>query len=377
MQLNSLYDSLQQQMGMLDLDEAEYIVAEQLIGSIDEDGYFRRKLQAVADDLAFRLNIHVTEELVENVLAKIQTLEPAGVGAVDLQQCLLLQLERKPRSEEVEVAEQIVMDYFEEFSRKHFDKILDKLDVDPDLFKAAYQLITRLNPKPGESQSVIKHQYIVPDFLLTVENGQFDIKLNRRNAPDLHVNKRYLKMLQELTTKAGKSKGDVASAETIQFVKAKIEGAKWFIDALKQRQMTLMKTMLSIADRQREFFLSEGDEGKLKPMILKDVATEIGMDISTVSRVANSKYVQTDFGIYPLKFFFSEGIATESGDEVSNREVKKILSELIGGEKKNKPLSDDKLAQLLNDRGYNIARRTVAKYREQLNIPVARLRKEL
>lgn len=374
-QLNSLYDSLRLQIGMLELDDTEYLIAEHVVGSIDEDGYFRRSLQSLADELVLRQNLHVSEEQVENVLAKVQTLEPAGVGAVDLQHCLLLQLERRPRSPEVDLAEQIIMDQFEEFSRKHFDKIIDKLNCDPDLFKQAYHLITKLNPKPGESESVVKHAYIVPDFLLTVEEGQIEIKLNRRNAPDLHVNRRYLKMMQELSRK--ENKGDANAKETLQFVRQKVESARWFIDALRQRQYTLMNTMSTIAEKQKEFFIYEGDESRLKPMILKDVATEIEMDISTVSRVANSKYVQTDFGIYPLKFFFSEGIATDSGEEVSNREVKKILAELIGAENKRKPLSDDKLAEMLNDRGYNIARRTVAKYREQLNVSVARLRKEL
>ncbi|MDX2063249.1 MAG: RNA polymerase factor sigma-54 [Bacteroidia bacterium] len=375
-QLNSLYDSLEAQMHLVELNGQEEIVARYIIGNIDEDGYFRRPISSIVDDLAFRQNTVVPEELVENVLHKVQQLDPPGVGARDLQECLLLQLDRKPRSPEVELAQQVLMDYFEEFTKKHFDRIIDRTGVTREQFREAYQLITKLNPKPGESETVVKNQYIIPDFILTVQGTEIDIKLNRRNAPQLNVNKQYLNMLRRLDSGNGKSH-DRETKETLLFVKTKIDSARWFIDAIKQRQLTLLKTMSCIAEKQREFFLSEGDPARLRPMILKDVADVIGMDISTVSRVANSKYVQTDFGIFLLKYFFSEGIATDSGDEVSNKEVKKILEDLVGGENKKKPLSDDRLAQLLNDRGYNIARRTVAKYREQLNIPVARLRKEV
>jgi RNA polymerase sigma-54 factor len=376
-QLTTMYDSLLHQLALRDLTDRQYRIAEHIIGSIDEDGYFRRSLQAVADELAFRYNLAATEQEVEETLAVIQTLEPAGVGAVDLQQCLLLQLERKPQSPVVSLAETILMDYFEEFTKKHFERILDRTGADPDDFREAYTLITRLNPKPGESETTVKQHYIVPDFILTVQDGQLDIKLNRRNAPELRVSPRYVEMLKSLSDKHKTKRLDSQDQDTLQFVRSKIDSANWFIDAIRQRQATLMRTMMAIADKQRDFFLSEGDETHLRPMVLKDIADEIEMDISTISRVANSKYVQTDFGIFQLKYFFSEGITTDNGEEVSNREVKKILSDLIGAEDKRKPLSDDKLMELLNQKGYNIARRTVAKYREQLNLPVARLRKEL
>jgi len=374
-ELNTLYDSLNTQITFLHLNERENRIAQQIIGNLDEDGYLRRSIVAIADDLAFRQNLQVSDEEVEAVLEKVQQLEPAGVCARDLQECLLLQLDRKTPAPDVELASTILMDFYDEFTKKHFDKIMDRTGASETEFKAAYKLITRLNPKPGESQTAVKLNYIIPDFLLTVNNGEIDIKLNRKNAPDLRVNKRYLRMLEQLAV--AEKAGDRTAKETVQFIKAKLDSAKWFIDAIKQRQYTLMNTMATIAEKQREFFISEGDEGKLRPMILKDVAQEIGLDISTVSRVANSKYVQTDFGIYQLKYFFSEGISTDSGEDVSNKEVKKILGEMISKENKKKPLSDDKLAKMLNDKGYNIARRTVAKYREQLNVPVARLRKEI
>ncbi len=376
-QLSTLFDSLMEQVQMFELGKVELLIAQQIIGSIDEDGYFRRSLTALVDDLAFRQNLAVTEEQVENVLNKVQQLDPPGIAARDLQECLLLQLDRAPQTPEVEIGQQILMDHFDEFTKKHFDKIIDRLSISRDLFREAYNQITRLNPKPGESETVVKSQYIIPDFILSVTNGEIDIKLNRKNAPDLHVNKNYLRMLQQYEAVEKGTKEVRELKDTVQFVRAKIESAKWFIDAIRQRQLTLLKTMGCIADKQREFFLSEGDASTLRPMILKDIAEKIDMDISTVSRVANSKYVQTDFGIFQLKYFFSEGISTDSGEEVSNKEVKKILKEFIDGEKKGKPLSDDKLAAMLNERGYNIARRTVAKYREQLNVPVARLRKEV
>lgn len=373
-QLSSLYDSLMEQIQLLELGQSDRMIAQQIIGSIDEDGYFRRPITAIVDDLAFRHNLTVREEQVENVLHRVQQLEPPGIAARDLQECLLLQLDREEQTPAVEIAQSILMDCFEEFAKKHFDKIIDRLGVSREAFKEAYGNITRLNPKPGESETVVKSQYIVPDFILTVQNGEIDIKLNRRNAPELNVNKHYLRMLNRFE-KQGRDSREFK--ETVQFVKSKIDSAKWFIDAIRQRQFTLLKTMACIAEKQREFFLTEGDPTALKPMILKDIADKIEMDISTVSRVANSKYVQTDFGIFQLKHFFSEGITTESGEEVSNKEVKALLKSYIDGEEKGKPLSDDKLAAMLNEKGYNIARRTVAKYREQMNLPVARLRKEV
>jgi RNA polymerase sigma-54 factor len=372
----SLYDELRMQLGMLDLDDTQYLIAEQIIGNIDEDGYLRRPLTSIVDDLAFRYNVSVTDEAVTEVLRQVQKLDPPGIAARDLQECLLLQLLRKPGTPEVLLARQIIADFFEEFSKKHLDKILDRTKADPDVFKEAWVLITRLNPKPGGSSMAASAQVIIPDYLVTVVNGEVEVQLNRKNAPELRVNRSYLRMLQDLDL-SGKKALSAADKETIQFVKQKIEAAKWFIDAMQQRQVTLLRTMMTIIEKQKAFFLNEDDEACLRPMILKDVAEEIGMDISTISRVASSKFVQTDFGIYPLKFFFSEGMTTQSGEEVSTREIKKVLGELIAGEEKRKPLSDDRLTELLQEKGYDIARRTVAKYREQLGIPVARLRKDL
>lgn len=375
--LKSFYESLKDQLGMLNLEEDERKLAEHLIGSIDEDGYLRRELRAIVNDLAFRQNIRSSEEELEGILKKIQKFDPAGIAARDLRECLLLQLRRKEQTPEVVHATRLLADYFEEFSKKHFSKLKSALGITEETLKEVYGLITRLNPKPGGSQSHVKHEYIIPDFILTVTNGQIDIKLNRRNAPELRVNGSYIKMFRDYDAQQKENKKDKSIKETLDFVKSKIDSAKWFIDALKQRQITLLNTMSTIADKQREFFLSSGDEKKLRPMILKDIAEEIQMDISTVSRVANSKFVETEFGIFPLKYFFTEGITTADGTEVSNREVKSILEEMINAEDKKKPLSDDKLSAILKEKGYKIARRTVAKYREQLNLPVARLRKEV
>ncbi|MCB0838790.1 MAG: RNA polymerase factor sigma-54 [Bacteroidetes bacterium] len=379
-QMKSLYDSLNEQMSLLNLTEKELLIGENIIGNIDEDGYLRGRgsvnpIKAIVNYLAFRQNIMTTQEEVEAVLAKIQRFDPPGVGARDLQECLLLQLKRKPEDALNNLAIVVIERYFEEFTKKHFSKLRSRLGIDEEALKDVYGIIIKLNPKPGESQSIIKHEYIIPDFILTTENGSINIRLNSRNAPDLKVSRNYLKMYQDYRGRE-KSRRDSSVKETLDFVKARIEAAQWFIDAIRQRQFTLLNTMETIADKQKEFFLSGGDEKKLRPMILKDIAEEIQMDISTVSRVANSKYVQTEFGIYPLKFFFTEGIETEDG-MVSNREVKKALEEIIAAESKRKPLSDDKIALKLKEKGYNIARRTVAKYREQLGVPVARLRKEV
>ncbi|MCL4141261.1 UNVERIFIED_CONTAM: hypothetical protein GTU68_066279 [Idotea baltica] len=325
--------------------------------------------------MAFRQNLTTTFEEVEAILTRIQRFDPPGVGARDLRECLLLQLKRKKPSKYVEIATVIMERYFEEFTKKHFSRLRSRLSITEEDLKEVYGIIIKLNPKPGESQSIIKHEYIIPDFILTTENQQINIRLNSRNAPDLKVSRNYLNMYKEYKG-IEKAQKTTTVKETLDFVKSRIEAAQWFIDAIRQRQFTLLNTMETIADKQKEFFLSGGDEKKLRPMILKDIAEEIQMDISTVSRVANSKYVQTDFGIYSLKFFFTEGIETEDG-MVSNREVKKALEEIISAESKRKPLSDDKIAVHLKERGYNIARRTVAKYREQLGVPVARLRKEV
>lgn len=374
----SLFDNLTRQAGMLTLDDTQEIIAHQIIGSIGGDGYLRRQIEQLKDDLAFQQNLSVTEQEVEDVLKKVQQLDPPGVAARNLRECLLLQLRRKSSADPARnAALKIIENHFDEFTKKHYQKIKDRLNLDKDTLADAWHIIERLNPKPGESETEVKTQYIVPDFILHIENGEPVIRLNRRNAPELRVNKNYLKLFNQLDQQPKEVKSEKKKKEELHFIKQKIDSAKWFIDAIRQRQETLLKTMSCIANKQKDFFLSEGDETKLHPMILKDVADEIGMDISTVSRVANSKYVQTDFGNFMLKFFFSEKISTDSGEDVSNKEVKHVLEELIETEDKHKPHSDDQLTNLLNDRGYKIARRTVAKYREQLNIPVARLRKEL
>ncbi|WP_258103971.1 RNA polymerase factor sigma-54 [Marinoscillum sp. MHG1-6] len=372
----TLHEQLISQLGYVRMTDRERILGKQLIGSIDADGYIRRELEAIVNDLAFSQGVDTDAEELENVLYKIQGFDPAGIGARNLQECLMLQLERKDEShQEVKVAKQIVERCFDEFSKKHYDKIARKLNIeDEELLKEAIASITKLNPKPGGvGDEIVKTQYLIPDFLLTNNNGKLELTLNSRNAPLLNVSRSYSEMLHAYDKS---DKKDKKLKETVTFIKQKLDSAKWFIDAIKQRQQTLLNTMQAIINFQYDYF-QEGDESQLKPMILKDIAEKIGMDISTVSRVANSKSIQTEFGIYPLKYFFSEGIATDSGEDVSSREVKNKLKEFIDKESKEKPLSDDKLEKLLRAEGYNIARRTVAKYREQLNIPVARLRKQL
>ena len=372
----SLHEQLISQLGYLKLDEREEILSKQLIGSIDSDGYIRRDLEAIVNDLAFSQGIETDEEELENILFKIQTFDPPGIGARNLQECLSLQLERKDdEQEEIQIARKIIDHCFNEFSKKHYDKIARKLSVeDEGLLRESIYQITKLNPKPGGTgDEVVKTQYIIPDFILVNNDNKLELSLNSRNAPQLKVSRSYSEMLQAYDKS---DKKDKKLKETVSFIKQKLDSAKWFIDAIRQRQQTLLNTMQAIIDFQYDYFL-EGDESKLRPMILKDIADKIQMDISTVSRVASSKSIQTEFGVFPLKYFFSEGIATESGEDVSSREVKNKLKEIIDGEDKKKPLSDEKLEKSLKEFGYNIARRTVAKYREQLNIPVARLRKEL
>ncbi len=376
----SLNDQLEMQLGYLGLDERSLTIARQLIGSIETDGYIRRELDAIVNDLAFSQNIETDVEELEEMLKNIQRFDPPGIGARNLQECLLIQLERKNENDEEEdevitTAIDIISICFDEFTKKHYDKIIRKLNLDDEvLLKDAVTSITKLNPKPGGvSGGLVKTQYLIPDFLLTNNNGKLDLTLSSRNAPELRVSQSYTDMFSAYDKS---DKKDKKLKETVSFVKQKLDAAKWFIDAIKQRQNTLLRTMDSIIRFQYDFFM-EGDETKLRPMILKDIANEIGMDISTVSRVANSKSIQTDFGIFPLKYFFSEGISTASGEDVSSREVKNVLAQFINEEDKKRPLSDDKLEKMLKAKGYNIARRTVAKYREQLNIPVARLRKEL
>jgi len=372
----SLHEQLLTQLGFLRLNERQKIIGRQLIGSIESDGYIRRDLEAIINDLAFSQNIETDIDELEEILRKIQNFDPSGIAARNLQECLLIQLERKehPDDPTIQNAIRIINECFDEFTKKHYPKIQKKLDITDEEIKEAVNLITRLNPKPGGiSDGLVKTQYIIPDFILTSIDGKLEISLNSKNAPELRVSRSYSEMFDAYEKS---DKKDKKLKETVTFVKQKLDAAKWFIDAIKQRQQTLLKTMQAILDYQGEFFL-EGDETKLKPMILKDIAEKIEMDISTVSRVANSKSIQTEFGIFPLKYFFSEGITTESGEDVSNKEVKSVLQSMVDQENKKKPLSDDKLVKMLNDKGYNIARRTVAKYREQLQIPVARLRKEL
>lgn len=374
----SLHELLMNQLDFLGLDEKDYPIGKQLVGSIETDGYIRRDLDAIVNDLAFSQGIETTAEEVERILKRIQTFDPPGIAARDLQECLLLQLDRMDNGHNIDVAvaKKIITECFDEFTKKHYQKIQKKLDTEDEEFvRDAIDLIVKLNPKPGggSTASMVKNQYIIPDFILTNSNGKLDLALNSRNAPELRISRSYTEMFKAYDKS---NKRDKKLKEAVTFVKQKLDAAKWFIDAIKQRQQTLLRTMRAIVDFQYDFFL-EGDETKLKPMILKDIASMINMDISTVSRVASSKAVQTDFGIFPLKYFFSEGISTDSGEEVSSREVKQIIKDIIESEDKNKPFSDDKLEKILNDKGYNIARRTVAKYREQLNIPVARLRKEI
>jgi RNA polymerase sigma-54 factor len=373
----TLNELLIQQLGFLPLSEKFRAIGEQLIGSIDGDGYIRRDLYSIANDLAFSQNIDAREEELEEVLDMIQQFDPPGIAARSLQECLILQLDRKRGNYEVaSLAIQIVEDHFEDFTRKHYEKIERKLGVeDHQLMRDAISMITHLNPKPGDvSGGGGESQYITPDFILVNNSGKLELSLNSQNAPELRINRNYREMLDHLSRTTKKSKQE---KEALGFIRQKLDSAQWFIDAIRQRQQTLLKTMNAIVAFQYDYFL-DGDESKLRPMILKDVASAIDMDISTVSRVTNSKFVQTDFGTFPLRYFFSEGIAsTTEGEDHSSREVKSILKEIINGEDKKRPLSDDRLEEMLVARGFQIARRTVAKYREQLNIPVARLRKEI
>lgn len=367
---------LSSQLSMRLLDDTQQVIAENIIGNLDDSGYLRRDLKAIVNDMAFSQNVMITVEELEEVLAIVQELDPPGVGARDLRECLIIQMKRKENPTWSQALAIIVLeDYFEEFSKKHYSKIIKRLELEDEQdLKEAVDEIVKLNPKPGNSmkESSKTLQHVVPDFLVSVEDDELKLQLNQRNAPELRVSKQYKEMLKGYSA----SKPDKQSKEALMFVKQKIDSAKWFIDAIKQRQNTLLVTMKSILEHQEAYFLS-GDETKLKPMILKDIAEKVNMDISTISRVANSKYVQSPYGTFLLKTFFSESLSTDSGEEVSTREVKKILEDAIEAENKKKPLTDEKLAALLKEKGYNIARRTVAKYREQLNIPVARMRKEL
>ncbi len=375
---STFHENLISQLGLQNLSELDRKFAEYIIGNIDDDGYLRRNLEAIVDDLAFAVNVETTAKHLHGILKIIQSFDPPGVGAENLQECLLIQIRRRTnKSANIELAETILNEMFNEFTRKHYDKIIAKLNITEDQLKDALDEILKLNPKPGSSYSDPQDKTerpIMPDFILENHDGELELNLNDRHVPDLKLSRTYSEMLQNLASKKGKNKNN--DKETIVFVKQKLDSARWFIDAIKQRQITLLITMEAIIDYQHDYFL-DGDEKKLKPMILKDIADATGLDISTISRVANSKYIQTDFGILPLKSFFSEAMKTTDGEEVSAREVKSILEEAITGENKQKPLTDDKLTKILHQKGYKIARRTVAKYREQLDIPVARLRKQL
>ena len=372
----SFHDMLLTQLGLMKLDDRSHKIAEQIVGSIDDDGYLRRELTSIADDLAFRQNIVATEKEIEALIKNIQQFDPPGICARDLKECLVLQLKRKlTEGKEVEQAMLVLEKYFDEFTKKHYEKIQRGLGLDDVHLKAVINQIIKLNPKPGGNIGQINkaESYIIPDFFIFNNAGMLELTLNSKNAPDLRISEGYRDMMKDYERG---TKKDKRQKEAVLFIKQKIDSAKWFIDMIKQRQQTLIGTMQSIMNYQQLFFLT-GDETTLKPMILKDIAEMTGLDISTVSRVANSKFVQTEFGAYRLKFFFSESLSTDSGEEVSTREVKKILSNLIEAEDKHKPLSDEQLTDMLQEKGYNIARRTVAKYREQLNLPVARLRKQL
>ncbi|WP_339611348.1 RNA polymerase factor sigma-54 [uncultured Planktosalinus sp.] len=371
----SFNEFLQTQLNTFHLTEEEGEIAKFLVGSIDESGYIRRPVQDIMDDLAFTQNVFTTEVTIEKVLHIVQELDPAGVGARNLQECLILQLERKTPTASVSLAYRILDEAFEAFSKKHYNKLLQKFEISEDELRSAINEIEHLNPKPGGTYSgnnkIVEH--IIPDFAIRISDGNLELTLNGRNAPELHVSREYTNMLKGYKESSEKSK---SQKDAVQFIKQKLDAAKWFIDAIKQRQQTLFVTMNAIMHYQEEYFLT-GDERKLRPMILKDIADEINMDVSTVSRVANSKYVDTPYGTKLIKEFFSESMKNDQGEDVSTREIKKILEITINEEDKRKPLTDDKLAKILKDKGYPIARRTVAKYREQLDLPVARMRKEL
>ncbi len=373
---SSFHDLLRVQLSWQNISEDENIIAEFIIGNLDDSGYLRRDTLAIVDDLAFTQNINTTEKEIEVLIKLIQSFDPPGIGARDLQECLLLQLKVKEQTETILVAQQVLKRSFDAFTKKHYNKIIRKLNIDEQQLKEAIDEILKLNPKPGnslsESSKIIEH--VIPDFEILHEDRELILRLNGRNAPELRISRTYREMLETYSDHKGKSTKQMK--EAIVFVRQKIDSAKWFIDAIRQRQHTLYGTMKSIMEYQYDYFQT-GDEMKLRPMILKDIAEIVNLDISTISRVVNSKYVQTPFGTFKLKSFFSEGMQTKSGEEVSTREIKKILQNLVDKENSQKPYTDEKLASFLNDKGYNIARRTIAKYREQLNIPVARLRKEL
>lgn len=370
-------EQLEDQLALYALNEREFMIASMIIGNLDDSGYLKRSTDAMVDDFAFTRNIEVKKQEVEDMLGVVQSMDPPGIGARTLQECLYLQLSRKDQEKDsIRHALEIIDRFFNEFTKKHYNKIIRRFGISEDDLKNAIDEILKLNPKPGNTmgQTDKPNHYVIPDFVITIDNGELHLHLNHRNMPELRVSQTYQNMLRAYSEQ--KKKKSQKDKEAILFVKQKIDSAKWFIDAIKQRQNTLYVTMEAIMNYQRDYFL-EGDETKLRPMILKDIAEIVNLDISTISRVANSKYVQTPFGTFLLKSFFSESMQTQSGESVSTREVKKILQNFIESEDKKKPITDEHLSKLLKEKGYNIARRTVAKYREQLNIPVARLRKEI
>jgi RNA polymerase sigma-54 factor len=374
----TFHEFLLDQVGLLQLSEKERLLTEYVIGNIDDEGYLRRTPEAMVDDMVFQAGVETTDQEMFTVIEKVKQLDPAGVGAADLQECLLLQLERKEATPSVKLARLLVKDYFEEFSKKHFDRIQRGLNMDDTMLKKVMAEIIHLNPKPGNAWSgnILEKSMttIVPDFILENDEGQLSVSLNNANVPELRVSSTYNEMFQDY---AGNKKNQSREMkDAVMFVKQKIDSARWFIEAIKQRQQTLLTTMMAIVDFQHDFF-TEGDDTYLKPMILKDIADLTGYDISTISRVSNSKYIQTEFGIFPVKYFFSESMTNDSGEEVSTREIKKILQDCIENEDKRKPWNDEALVEVLKTKGYLVARRTVAKYREQLNIPVARMRREI
>jgi len=382
--VSSFHENLMRQLGLLDLTYDENIIANQIIGSIDEDGYLRRETNSIVDDILFSQNIEITEAQVEKIISKIQKFEPAGIGAHTLQECLILQLNDRMEKEpslhikERKLALTILKDFFEEFTKKHYTRMKKMLSLSDSELKVAIDEILKLNPKPAGTldTSSMGSQYIIPDFIIHNRDGDLELSLNSKNAPDLRINDQYMGMLNGYRETISGRRATKPEKEAVLFIKQKIDSAKWFIDAIKQRQDTLYRTMYAIMQYQYEYF-STGDDRRIKPMILKDLAEVTGLDISTVSRVANSKFVQTEFGTKKLKDFFSESMQTQDGSEVSTLEVKQILTDEVNGEDKSRPHSDEKLMEILSDSGYNIARRTIAKYRELLGIPVARLRKEL
>jgi len=374
----TFHEFLSDQVGLLQLTDRERSLMDYIIGNIDEEGYLRRSPESMVDDIVFQAGVETTDEEMKRLVREVQQFDPAGVGAINLQECLILQLERREQTPDVINARKIITNFFEEFSKKHYDRIIRAMAITEVELKEALNQIVKLNPKPGNAWSgnVLEKTFsaIVPDFIIENDEGTLTVQLNNSNVPELRVSSTYNEMFRDFTSNKENQSREMKDA--VMFAKQKIDAARWFIDAIKQRQQTLIATMTAIVNYQREFFI-EGDETYLKPMVLKDIADITGYDISTISRVSSSKYAQTEFGIFPVKFFFSETMLNDSGEEISTREIKKIMLECIDEEDKRAPINDDKLAEVLKEKGYNIARRTVAKYREQLNIPVARLRIEI